>query len=316
MTKYILEPRPLAEECFLFEALNWLAFHMYPIALDLDPIADRVGREKYCKGMEVNPGYIFFNKTIREKHKFPPDPVLEELSKGYDICLDYVKFWHNIAIETADVDDENTSEFECLNKGKDFKRFLEEKYEVPKNKICVALREGQIKAFGKKVKTNESFNAEGLKKINYEEIPPSVWKHDKINWDKGWCEYRTNRYIHVKIQVENLLTCFSEAEVDKIIETKQIAGNFVLEDYLDLSKQAAQKASRGKKPIYSLPDFLEEVAIRFKKDHLPTKQDAFIADMTDWCKKTWGISPKNTWIKDHIRPFYKALKNIEKKDGN
>ena len=50
-----------------------------------------------------------------------------------------------------------------------------------------------------------------------------------------------------------------------------------------------------------------EIARRARDGKLPAKQEAFIADLQQWCQVKWGTSPKRSTLLQKVKPFYDGM---------
>jgi hypothetical protein len=47
-----------------------------------------------------------------------------------------------------------------------------------------------------------------------------------------------------------------------------------------------------------------EIAKRLMAGKIPEKQDAFVAEMHEWCRTTLGVKPGESTLKQRIKPYY------------
>ncbi len=74
----ILMPSNVAEDCFLAEALDWVAFHRYPIEMITESNVDRRFDPEYNEEYEASPPYLD-DITSDECRRvgLPPNPSYE-----------------------------------------------------------------------------------------------------------------------------------------------------------------------------------------------------------------------------------------------
>jgi hypothetical protein len=95
----------------------------------------------------------------------------------------------------------------------------------------------------------------------------------------------------------------------------QIGDNFILlGDDTKLSASASRILGR---PSLPWDEFHLEIARRLHSGTLPSKQEAFISEMQEWCKRQWEREVARSTLLQKIKPYYDAfLRSKEsEKDG-
>jgi hypothetical protein len=65
---------------------------------------------------------------------------------------------------------------------------------------------------------------------------------------------------------------------------------------------------RGRPPVYDEKEFYSAVAVLANFDGLPSKQSEALEILEAWCMSKWGYAPGETWLKEHLSPVYRALR--------
>ncbi len=280
----ILQPHEIAEKCFLIEALYWLAFNRYPLEF-LDHKGERI-RSSYEHIMDLETivpeydSYILPEETARIG--ILPDPHYKE------------------AID----EDVLEAEFE------EWERVFSDFLEIYKTKFYVALREGQINSYAKKLPFSSMpeakdalFNDESFDLLDMEDIkiPCESWRLEKINWDGGYLEAGENVYALISFVTQDVLKAFPALDTKVSEGVMYVSGQYVLEE--DCVNIPDLKTKRGR-PSFSWEDFYAEVAIRLRDDLIPCKQEAFIVEMQEWCFNNWGRRVARSTILEKVSPLH------------
>jgi len=311
----ILEPQLIAEKCFLIEALLWAGVYRFPIASegpngvdvrvekefqedgDLSyPNADDIISDAECKRVDlpVNPewNYLFIELKMGEDYIAEPD--------FYEKMLTY---------------DFPEAKKEDLRKKLEFSRkkyalqsewdkIYNDYIELKKAKIFVGLREGALKAYGRPIP--EYDDEEGYLAVDYAHIPipNDFWtKIDEINWDLCSCENANGHFEHILMDTSDLFNLFPIPEPDDSKSVQIIAGQFMVDSNDKITKTPKKIRNRGRKP-YDWDSFHLELTRRLQYAQLPSKQEACVHSMREWCRENWGIDVGRSTVLQKVQPFY------------
>jgi hypothetical protein len=142
--------------------------------------------------------------------------------------------------------------------------------------------------------------------INWEAIPSTFWSSCQIDWEKCQAKSSTAAYESMVLYTEDLFREFP------LPASQDAPGVGKIGDYLILSDEAAGPLPKsGRPPLPFWDDFHLELAKRVVNGTLRQKQEAFIADMTEWCKDR-GHSPGRSTLLQKIKPYYDEFIRSEK----
>jgi len=185
--------------------------------------------------------------------------------------------------------------------------------DIPKSRIFLALREGRIKAFGKKYplaiaiagySDSESDTVQHVgENLPWEPIPADSWLLASIDW--SWCSARCRdaEYHLILVDTESLLAAFPLPSDPPVIQVDRIGDSFVLRATFSDEYAPAPRQKVGRPPL-PWDQFHLEMTRRVKNGTLDPKQEATIADMQDWCLKRWGQKPARSTLLVKISPYY------------
>ena len=187
LIKSVLVHHPLAEVCYLREALMWVAFKRFPLA---DEVSDEIQNptRQECAPVGV-PAKPIYSGTLPG---FTPEN-LKELADFRGAAERRQSFEREIAI-TVEYQDS------C-------KRWDQELYDFMdrhRTQLCVALRDGKLVAKG--VRPTDGTNEQT--EYKWVSIPTNVWIYDNINWDKSRVEGRSGAFELIQVNTEQLFACF------------------------------------------------------------------------------------------------------------
>jgi hypothetical protein len=309
----VLVPQEVAEICFLSEALMWTAFKRFPPSVTVE------GREvrREFDGMDgLSPNFhedipndaecAFAGLPSRPTHEGrlfevqhePPEHIRRSLEAS-DIPQRYR--------ESLQRELEDSIEFHAAKSL--WEEGLKGLLDLHQTRLFMALREGKLEAEGVKLpeKTSEASLAkldqkkrEGWSWGEWVSIPPDFWRSTGINWRQSWAEGRHAAYALIQVRTGPLFDCFPPSEPDGSNAVK------VGHSWMPLSTQSAEsrvRTNRGRPP-YDWDSFHVEVAARIQADGLPAKQEAFIADMQEWCLKEWRCKVGRSTVLQKINPYY------------
>ena len=179
-------------------------------------------------------------------------------------------------------------------------------------KLFVALRQGDIAATGKKLparswsQLRKHFEkGENLYGGDWETIPKEFWVSQKIDWENSRAAGERSSYALILVETAALFRTFPFPEPPVTSQVARIGNGYVLIDTGGVGLDAPVSA-RGR-PSFPWEQLFVEIARRAKDGNLPTKQEAFIAEISDWCRLNWGNAPGRSTLLQKIKPFYDAL---------
>jgi hypothetical protein len=320
--KSILVPQEVAEICFLSEALMWAAFRRFPLASTTaegwegrrefdwmeglsSHIGDDIPDDAECAFAGLSPP-LSYEDRLSPKQPIPPEHYRHslnnpELPDRYRESLqqqleDSIKFeaavssWHT-----------------------DLRDFID----LHQSRLFMALREAKLEAEGIKLpaKTYESSVGkleetkwEGWSRSEWVGIPPDFWRSDGINWRESWAEGRDAAYALIQVTTEALFDCFPPPPPEGS-NAVRVGHNWMLP--LAERDENLVRKSRGRPPLH-WDSFHVEVAARIQAGTLPEKQEAFIAEMQQWCLKEWHHEVARTTLLQKIKPYYdRFVRNSE-----
>jgi hypothetical protein len=306
--RFVLSPYWIAKECFLKEALMWAGFYRYPkseiIPDEVDFRFHKDSQDEYEPNIPDDWGYIESGEAIRVG--LPTNPAWEALFDNEETYM----LSDPETIETFLKMDIDETEKKKLRKDlvrskkqaalqAEWDKGYAEYIELIEAKLFIALKEGKLKAFGKRIFEEDGFNNW---KDEHEEIPPKFWRREAIDWTSSASKTDTGHYCHICVQTEQLFALFPEPEADKARAVSIIAGQYILDE--DTAPKNLKMGKRGR-PALDWGSFYLELAERVKRGDLPAKQEAFVAEMQKWCLENWGQEPGRSTILQKISPFYK-----------
>jgi len=138
--------------------------------------------------------------------------------------------------------------------------------------------------------------------VQWTDISQAFWVSTGIDWKKSHAESRTTAYSHILIDTESLLQCFpiTDAEAEAPVGIVKVGSSYILQPG---HLRAVSPSKRGR-PAFKWDEFHVEVARRLASIGLPTKQEAFIADMQGWCRQQWGRDVGRSTILEKVKSYY------------
>jgi len=295
--KNILVPHPVADECTLIEALYWVAFNIYPLSEQTHDYTDiRVEQEfveewVYEKLDELD---AFFTSKTCEKYGLPNSPVGGYIEENLYHPCSHIPSYGTNAGEIIHKDLRKNQEV--------FTSALDDYLDIPKSNLFVQLKNGVVKSFGRAKLKNTDLDSY----TKLEDIDKSKWRQAKINWEKCTLETDTGSFVHILIHFASLVEAFPEP-VGEAVQVSLYNGVLLTDESIATHPIITKKG----RPAYNWKEFTTEVAIRFKNNELPKSQKVFIGEMEKWCLEKWSARPSETNLKEHISPFYAAMKKSE-----
>jgi hypothetical protein len=312
----ILTPKELAPKCYLFEALYWIAFNRYPIVENYDEHGNdyRFNEESFFD-FEVP---IETDLTLEECERIglPPDPKAID---DYFLEPDKIRELQNIIKDQKDkldLERKLVISIKYYDELKIWELGFEDFIEIYKSKLFIALKEGKLEGWGLKgccYPEDETADTDEEERV-YVKIPPSSWRLSETNWsDCSLIDETTGSlYNLIPLDTEKLLKLFPGSKPEAATNVMVLAGQYILDNGQKLNPR--RSSNKGRRPSLDWDKVHVEIARRFKIDHLPDKQEAFIAEMEAWCIKEFNHKPGRSTLLQKISPYYKLKKSENNAD--
>lgn len=320
----VLIPHSVAEQCYLSEALTWVAVNRFPLAAMVETGEDLRVHKDYTR--ELIPDVADDEPLSDEECAIAGLPLNPQRvcfeSGDYHSDPDAIRRWlRKVTLE----EDRKRFEQELIESEKFIVQQAEwdAQYEVfldlHKTRLFLALREGRVTAFGKQVPRRsfsgslevlEQSDWEDLSAIEWSQIPSNFWISTKINWSKCWVEGTQTAYCLILVEFEQLFEQFSPP-IQPANGLVKIGNNFAQDS--SKTQTSSKTQSRGR-PRLDWDAFYLEVARLLHQGALPDKQEAFIAEMQDWCRANWHRDVGRSTLSQKLKPYYDEFIRKPKKD--
>jgi hypothetical protein len=301
----LLIPTPIAERCYLWEALLWVAVRRFPLsakrryyeAIDID---DREDTDTWA--INARPRYphgVTITDEECDRAKLPRDPEHEALKEGKEYTHPEVikrlltnpfpedgrRHFEDLLLESENFHNRK-AEWDLQ-----FNKFLVH----PKAKLLGALHEGRLKAFGIALPARIllqihppaiiwSRDSPGIPvHPNWEAISPEIWTPEAVHWEYGSVEWGYTDYCLVLVDTADLMELFPPPAPEQFEGAVRIASTLALKDTTGTGDSAVQRRV-GRRP-YHWEVILAEAQRFVHANGLPAKQDAFVLIMCNWCEK-------------------------------
>jgi hypothetical protein len=308
----------LAERCFLFEALLWIAFKKAPI-WDRFPVGEdtdlRFHDDFEGKANEYTGDDVITPEDCR-RVGLQPNPAYEHdvLDEGkvsfYELdWLDDYEAGRSKADprEINPFSDEDVSHArELKNRYEDWLQELDIFLMEAKLSLGLKLLRGEIPAFVKfcrdpDAKINFS-HPDNYEQRVHTSAPAHIFQFNNIDWYNAIINHSESEYFDVCVDTPALLREFPIGDAEIV---KAYAVGYVL--IVEPQKPSVLPPKRHGRPSFPWPEMYIELGRRAERGELPAKQEALIAEMMDWCQRKWGRRPSRSAIQSHLPP------NIAKK---
>jgi len=295
----VLVPIPTSDYCFLSEAVLYAALGRLPLdfhAVDgWDEREDPDYQERIAfdwKGSIYEPGGTLVSQKTYEELGIGPHPA-------YDPNAD-PEWPERIGEWSAKLD------------------HLLDNYRL---RILNLLHDGQLGARGRKLPDTVSVDdaAKGFHDTPWDTIPSNYWATARLDWGLHCAQGRGATYRSIKIVTSDLFREFPLPAPQQASEVVQVGDNFILLDDTTIRarrhERSAPSGLLGRPPLINWTEFHVEVAARLR-DGLPSKQESFISEMQEWCKKRWGREVGRSTVLEKISPYYDRFVRSKKPKNN
>jgi hypothetical protein len=314
-----LQPVSLPERCFLQEVLYWVAFQRLPVTqYTLDGKEIRETEEIGDYATSFLAGYVFEEET--QAAKIPPDPswiaALEDRSTLPSTSYDEQLSEDNLTPEfRAWLQGEREKAVALEREMDKWTPMYEGALEYPSSIIFVALREGRLKARGRKLPSNDVNEAlsmlsdEGLSTFDlaFSDIPASFWTLHGINFDASTAKNGSDHYCHINFDTQDMLVIFpGERKPGGTVE--RIGITYIVND----APQRKLPGTKRGRPAYPWEQFHIEVADLVRRGELPKKKEAAIEHFQHWFRQHLGVRPSRAAVGEKLTPYYNKFLRAER----
>ena len=323
MVFYCLTPIEVADECSLLQAVDWVALRRLPRdgqsdigsfspATDDD---DLKNYDLYCP-TDIECCNIYYPMCECGK---AGSPILEH---DFDMKIqDRIENAEECQLMVSFTDDEE--EKEVLEECALWMRNLKKEREPGMSLLYLALREGKIQAYGiKLLKRDFEENNRELKKQNksmdkmdFTLIPASSWSYEPIDWRQSRAHLSDGYYVRIYINVEQLLTVFPPPEKQSSITFDKVAGYYVINDKeqteADIETKQIRPSNAGRSPKHDWDKIQSYIDQKLWERNIPQKQDAFVAEIRDWCATNAMSVPSRSSLKERLSRIYQVCRAKE-----
>ena len=322
----LLQVSSVAERCYLIEALYWLAFRHFPLALySPNGVDERQDREN-LEGLDP---HLPWDMTISDEEcrlvGIQADPRYEELITGDfhqepDRIRDLLARLKNLPKEElATLEKQLEESIPFYERVSLFEAELEIYLDLYKSQLFVSLREGTVTASGLMLpdSTIERSRAQledsgwsDWEKQDWQAIPPSAWRSFAIHWEESWLEASPRAFSHVLIERESLFGAFPVPSGEQVEGVVKVGDSYVLRSS---EKPPLSGSTRRGRPPFEWDAFHVEVARRIHQRQVPRKREAFVAEMQAWCKAAWEKDVGRSTVLQKLRLYDDVLKALSEK---
>jgi len=178
--KYVLVPTELAEKITLHEALFWIGFNMYFTAKYSED-HNEMREDTECRDTAIiDDSYeidLFFTEEVCNKYGLPKSYLPEYFEESGGPPYDPYSGWANFSERKLELPQEYVEQLEndkkeyddFLLKQNSFDEALEDYLEIPKSRLFIELKKGNVQAFGREVLaslvSNGEYEADELKRL-------------------------------------------------------------------------------------------------------------------------------------------------------
>jgi hypothetical protein len=317
----LLVPTSIPRRCYLMEALLWVEVNRFPLSSRTVEGGQEDDREN-IDYLEVYPDPRFpYDLTITDEEcdqlGLPPNPAYEALKsnkvfKTPDTLRGFIKWtgtpeWYRRRCELQ------LPESEAFYKRKaewDLKFGMIR--DGAKAKLLTALQGDRVKAFGIRIDSDDLRELKFARPDSPPVTPPEnptwtpiserFWTSKGVHWESCWAESGASTYLLILLDTARLLESFPPPTREPFLDAVRIGTSLALRDTRDTVDRLSRP--RAGRRSYPWAEILAEATRRVRAGGLPAKQDAFAADMCDWCRKKYPRAPGRSTMAAQLRVFY------------
>jgi len=297
MKPKVLVPCEIAETCLLIKALLYRAVGRLPLQSIAENEIDQPDEEPDEPDIVLTPeecGSV----------GLPQDPEWEERQKREGERLRDQLVWAPADSAVGKRFYEQWTKWKAVkdHRQKEWHHKFQELLVPYQKQFQAALLDGRLGSEGQSSAQIEREMAEGARwwHAPYEAIPSTFWSSCEIDWEKSRAKGETDGYESIVVKTDDLFRVFPLRDPTPVGNVGKIGEYFVVSHDVAV-------ANPGRPRKYPWDDLFLEMAKRVKDGSLPEKQDAFILEMEEWCRKNWVSFPGETSLKMKIMPFYHAF---------
>jgi hypothetical protein len=302
----VLVPAETAERCYLSEALLYVALGRVPLSFLTEYGIDARADYEYHRDEEIKPFLPSGNDLTETECKaagLKPSPgwATPETDPNE----------HFVRDELFEERRERQEKWDAK---------LQDFFDNHRLKLFASLHEDRVRTFGKKlpgkstISDVKDFEFGWWQSTPWEPIPPRFWISAKKDWENCHATGRGVTYVLILVDTDDLIEEFPLPSSRTAKNIAQIGDNFMLLDDTKLSASASRLLGR---PSLPWDEFFLEIARHLHSGTLPPKQEAFISEMQEWCKRQWEREVARSTLLQKIKPYYDAFVRSKgsEKDG-
>jgi hypothetical protein len=317
-----LEPVEVPDQCFLQEALFWVAFQRLPAAVyTLEGQDFRTSTE--VGGYEID----FVDHTLSNAEtdrlgipidpRWPvhPDEQVTLPIEFFDECL-----------ASGDLDPVRRERLQEKRKNaEEYQRdcnawriHYDRAIEYSASRIFVALKSGALQARGRLLpalgveQAIAALRASGrdVYSLVPSVIPAAFWSLQGMDFNASAAKNESHHYCHVSFRTEDVFAVFP-GEREEVSGVERIGDVFVLSKKMPIKS----RSHRGRPP-YPWDAFHLELAGLILRDALPKKKEAAIQHFQSWFLTRHGVSASRSAVGEKLKPYYdRFMKSDGQKSG-
>jgi len=325
MPRTVLVPHTVAERCYLPEALLWVANSRFPLASITENNEDIREDHEYIDGL--TPAFAEDEPLSDEecaRAGLPPNPERRCFEDGdYYSKPDDIRHLLKIAPFEEDrkrLEKDLPASEAFFAKQAEWDAEFEAFLDLHKSRLFLALQEGRIGAIGQELpRPTYSGSLEFLEGSDWEswydvpwtQIPQDFWISTKIDWSESWAEGRKTAYCLILVESEQLFEQFPPP-IEPATGVVKVGSAFAQDP--GTNPNPPRVIARGR-PAADWDAFHLEVTKRLQQGTVPAKQEAFIAEMQEWCRAKWHRNVGRSTLSQKLKPYYDTfIRKSEKTD--
>lgn len=314
--------------CYLWEAVNWRAFGVFPTASWVD-----LGKDyrEHCEDPEMfSPPFpddsgdtTYLSEAQTEFAGLPPDPsYLSLMNEGEDLSLDHYDRMIKLVQDSENFGPEDVAkEIRKRDQAAKFWSDYEEWQTLYRayvdqfeTELLLALRKGDIVAHGRKLPSRDRDECERkfdelgyyTEEIEPEQIAKEAWVSTHVNWRESSLTSPKTAYVWISVSVDDLLRIFPPTDLISKEKILPIGDTFAIEERAISRPTSSGLAKRGR-PSLPWEDFYVELARLYRDGQMPSKKEAAIQHFQTWFEDSQGIKASRSAIGQKLKPFFDRL---------